>query len=209
MIPAVWIEQAHSRLQHTVLVTPVTWDDERNISIKWENRQRTGSFKIRGAFNKIFSLEAWEREKGLVTASAGNFGQGFALAAQETGVAAHVFVSSSAASNKLAAMKSMGAILHPVDGDYALAESAGKIFAQKQQMTWVSPYNDIQVIAGNATLGVELVQQVNLNGTKAVLIPVGGGGLIAGVGAVPQKCVSTGKNYRSPIRSIVLYVGVV
>lgn len=184
MIPSTWIEQARDNVYPTVLVTPVTMDVEKDIYIKWENRQRTGSFKIRGAFNKIRTLEEWERQKGLVTASTGNFGQGFALAAQATKTQAHVFVARSASSSKLASMKSLGAILHPVSGEYGLAELEGKKFAYEQQMTWISPYNDIQVIAGQATLGLELIQQIKMDGIKAVLIPVGGGGLIAGVGAV-------------------------
>ena len=85
MIPYEWIEQAQGRIGAHVRKTPLTFDDKRGFYLKWENRQVTGSFKIRGALNKILSLEPWELQRGLVTASAGNHGQGVAVAAESRG----------------------------------------------------------------------------------------------------------------------------
>jgi len=80
MIPFEWLEQAESRISPFILSTPLTYDAARNLYIKWENRQVTGSFKARGAFNKVLMLEDWECEVGIVAASAGNHGLGVALA---------------------------------------------------------------------------------------------------------------------------------
>ena len=126
--------------------------------IKWENRQVTGSFKARGAFNKVLLLEEWEREVGLVAASAGNHGQGLALAGQKHGAVVEVFVSEQAVPAKVDAMRALGAIIHTVPGSYGEVEAAAKAYAENQQKTWVSPYNDGQVIAGQGTLGLELLR---------------------------------------------------
>ena len=91
MIPLEWIYSASARIRETVEVTPITHDAEHNWWIKWENHQVTGSFKVRGAANKIFSLEKWEQQQGIVTCSAGNHGQGVALACGKIGVRCVVF----------------------------------------------------------------------------------------------------------------------
>jgi threonine dehydratase len=105
MIPSVWLDQALRRLKGRIEITPLTFDPVHNIYLKWENRQITGSFKIRGAMNKVLALEAWELQRGLVTASAGNHGQGVAVAAQEAGTSVTVFASENAVPAKLDAMR--------------------------------------------------------------------------------------------------------
>jgi threonine dehydratase len=182
MIPFEWLEQAESRIAPYIQSTPLTHDAARNLYIKWENRQVTGSFKARGAFNKVLMLEGWEREVGLVAASAGNHGQGLALAGQKIGARVEVFVSEHAVSAKVEAMRALGAVIHVVPGGYPEAESAGKAYAEKQGKTWVSPYNDGQVIAGQGTVGKELSKDID-----TWIVPVSGGGLLAGIGSSLQK----------------------
>lgn len=201
MIPYEWLEQADSRIVPYIQRTPLIYDAARNVYIKWENRQVTGSFKARGAFNKVLLLEDWEREVGLVAASAGNHGQGLALAGQKVGAAVEIFVSEHAVPAKVEAMQALGAVIHTVAGGYGEAEAAGKAYAEDQQKTWVSPYNDGQVIAGQGTVGLEILRALTPNpspggrgehsppplgegpGVRSWLVPVGGGGLLAGIGA--------------------------
>jgi threonine dehydratase len=188
MIPPEWLDQAARRLQGQIEQTPLTYDTELKLYLKWENRQQTGSFKIRGALNKILTLEPWERQRGLVTASAGNHGQGVAYAARMFATQAIVFASEHAVAAKVAAMRALGAQVRLVPGGYAAAETAAQAFAAETGATWISPYNDGQVIAGQATLGLELAQQlVGQQAPRAVIVPVGGGGLIAGIGLALQR----------------------
>ena len=182
MIPYEWLEQAESRIAPYIQSTPLTHDAARNLYIKWENRQVTGSFKARGAFNKVLLLEDWEREVGLVAASAGNHGQGIALAGGKVGAAVEVFVSEYAVPAKVEAVRALGAVIHTVPGGYPEAEAAGKAYAEKEQKTWVSPYNDGQIIAGQGTIGLELMHDLQED-IVAWLVPVSGGGLLAGIGS--------------------------
>lgn len=191
MIPDAWIEMAQERISPYIVETPLTWDAERGIYLKWENHQITGSFKARGALNKVLSLTDRERAAGLVAASAGNHGQGVALAGRLTGAMVEVFVPAHTGAAKVAAMKSMGAHVNLVEGGYPDAERAGKTYAKEQGRTFVSPYNDAQVIAGQGTLALECLRQLGEteSGSRAGealtwVIPLGGGGLISGCGAV-------------------------
>lgn len=187
MIPPEWLDQAVRRLEGQIERTPLTYDPELNLYLKWENRQRTGSFKIRGALNKILSLAHWEQQRGLVTASAGNHGQGVALAGQRVGAPVIVFASAHAVSTKLEAIRNLGAEIRLVNGGYEDAEREAQQYASEAGITWVSPYNDGQVIAGQATLALEIQDQLRemegLPLARSVVVPVGGGGLIAGIGA--------------------------
>lgn len=183
MIPSEWIDQADERIAPHIVRTPLTYDAARNLFVKWENRQKTGSFKARGALNKILALENWEREAGIVTASAGNHGQGVALAGQLTGARVTCFVSEHAVPVKVDAIRALGAEIVVMAGGYPEAEAAGRKFAFENQKTWVSPYNDGQVIAGQGTIGLEVMQAVGRNTISTYLVPVSGGGLIAGIGA--------------------------
>lgn len=195
MIPIEWISQADARIGPHIFRTPLTFDAAHSMYLKWENHQVTGSFKARGAFNKVLMLEDWERQVGLVAASAGNHGQGLALAAQKVGAVVEVFVSEQAVPAKVDAMRVLGAIIHTVPGSYGEVETAAKQYAEDQQKTWVSPYNDGQVIAGQGTLGLEVLRTLTPaagegrpgeaadSEVKAWLVPVGGGGLLTGTGA--------------------------
>jgi threonine dehydratase len=188
MIPSEWIDQADERIAPHIVRTPLTQDTARNLFVKWENHQKTGSFKARGALNKILALEDWERAAGIVTASAGNHGQGVALAGQLTGARVTCFVSEHAVPIKVDAIRALGAEIVVIAGGYPEAEAAGKKFAMENRKTWVSPYNDGQVIAGQGTIGLELINSPLPLGEETrvmatVLVPVSGGGLIAGIGA--------------------------
>ncbi len=183
MIPSEWLDLAARRLQGQVYQTPLTYDPELDLYLKWENRQVTGSFKIRGALNKILSLEPWELQRGLVTASAGNHGQGVAVAGQRANAPVTVFASNHAVPTKIEAMRALGAEVKLVEGGYEAAERAGQAYAAEKGSTWISPYNDPQIIAGQATIGLEILQQMAPELPGTIIVPVGGGGLIAGIGA--------------------------
>jgi threonine dehydratase len=182
LIPYEWLLKARTRISTYITHTPLTHDKALDVYLKWENQQVTGSFKARGALNKVLTLQEWERKAGLVAASAGNHGLGLGLAGQITGAPIEVFVSESAARVKVNAMQEMGVIIHVVEGGYPEAESAGKDYAEKYEKTWISPYNDEQVIAGQGTIGLELQEDL-AERAPALLVPVSGGGLISGIGA--------------------------
>lgn len=191
MIPGEWIEEAGKRIGVHIVETPLTWDRQRGIYIKWENHQVTGSFKARGALNKVLSLADWERAAGIVAVSAGNHGQGVALAAGLVHATVEVFVPKHTGQSKIETMRRLGAVVHVVDGGYAEAERVGREYAARNGKAFVSPYNDGQVIAGQGTLALECMRQVDHLRSSVTseaspalwLVPTGGGGLISGCGA--------------------------
>lgn len=146
--------------------------------LKAENLQRTGSFKIRGAVNKISTLNEDERAAGVVTASAGNHGQAVALAAREAGVKATVFMPQDAPMAKLDATRSYGAEVVLAGEDYDGAQAAAQE-AVEQGATMVHAFEDEVVIAGQGTLGLELAEQID--GVETLVVPIGGGGLASGI----------------------------
>ena len=182
MIPFEWLEQAHERISPYVVKTSLTFDSQNDLYLKWENHQVTGSFKARGALNKVFALEEWELERGLVTASAGNHGQGVALAGRIRPSQVIVFASEHAIPNKLQAMRDLGAEIHLVPGGYAQAENAGISYARERSATWVSPYNDGLIIAGQGTIALEAFEQLKVPDPITWVVPAGGGGLLSGIG---------------------------
>jgi len=182
MIPYEWVTQSAGRIRPHIRITPITHDKDENLYLKWENHQVTGSFKVRGALNKILTLDPKVLNKGLVAASAGNHGQGVALAGNMVGANVTIFCSENAVPTKVNAMKSLGANVKMIRGGYAEAETAGKKYTQYHQACWVSPYNDEQVIAGQATLGLEILDNLPVKTDAVWCVPVGGGGLISGIG---------------------------
>jgi len=191
MIPYSWLEDAAKRSAPHVRITPLTYDSGLDLFLKWENLQVTGSFKARGAFNKILSLEKWEQAAGLLAASAGNHGQGVALAGQLVGAPVKIFVGETAPAVKIEAMRALGAEVVQVSGGYGEAENAALELAAISEATWVSAYNDGLIIAGQGTVGLEIRQQLaatpNFQVESSVwLVPISGGGLLAGVGAALQ-----------------------
>ena len=183
MIPIEWLHESQRRIKGIIKQTPLTYDDSLGVYIKWENQQSTGSFKIRGASNKILSLQDWERDNGIITCSAGNHGQGCAYVSKKLNIFCEVFASNHAVQVKVDAMKNLGASVHLVDGDYFAAERLAIHQAELTGKTFISPYNDVQVIAGQGTLGLELLEQTGqMNQIKSILVPIGGGGLLSGIG---------------------------
>ena len=149
------------------------------VYLKTENLQVTGSFKVRGAFYKISTLSKEELERGVIACSAGNHAQGVALGAQQRGAKAIICMPDIAPIAKVEATKSYGAEVRLVPGTYDDASAyAAKVCAEKG-MTFVHPFDDPDVIAGQGTVGLEILEQ--LPDVEAVMIPVGGGGLVSGV----------------------------
>ncbi|OGN91663.1 MAG: hypothetical protein A2Y88_12650 [Chloroflexi bacterium RBG_13_48_10] len=191
MIPYAWLQQACARIGPYIHQTPLTYDALNNLYLKWENHQVTGSFKARGALNKILSLQDWELERGLVTASAGNHGQGVALAANMKHARAIIFASDHAQQNKLQAMRDLGAEIQLVPGGYGEAEQAGISYANATGATWVSPYNDGLIIAGQGTIALEVMKEMPNPASTCWIIPAGGGGLVSGIGCALQELKSS------------------
>lgn len=150
-----------------------------NLYLKSENLQRTGSFKLRGAYYKVSTLTEEEKEKGVIAASAGNHAQGVALACSSVGVKSHICMPVYAPIAKVEATKAYGGepILVPGSFDDAAAEALRLV--EEKGYTFVAPFDDEKVIAGQGTIGLEIMSQ--LPDVDTVVVPVGGGGLISGV----------------------------
>ena len=178
------IEAARGRIGSLARVTPVYSSETlsrrsgRPVVLKAENLQRTGSFKIRGAVNRISTLTESQREAGVVTASAGNHGQAVALAAREAGVKATVFMPQDAPMAKVDATRSYGAEVVLVGEGYDEANVAA-LERVEAGATLVHAFEDEIVIAGQGTLGVELAEQ--MVEVETLVVPVGGGGLASGI----------------------------
>jgi threonine dehydratase len=155
------------------------------VYLKLENRQVTGSFKPRGAVNKIASLSAEEKARGLVTASAGNHALGVAYAARALGgVSNTIFVPHSAPRSKVEKLHEFGSELRFAGNTYEEAHHAAEEFVQTQGATYVHAYDDLVVIAGQGTAGLEVMEE--LPDVEAIIVPVGGGGLSAGIAAAAK-----------------------
>lgn len=181
------IEEAAALLEGVTTRTPV--EESASLSdvagvrvvLKCENLQRTGSFKLRGASVRIAQLTAAEKARGVVAASAGNHAQGVALAARELGISAVVYMPQNAALPKLAATRGYGAEVRQVGTDLSGALAAAQREAAETGRVFIPPFDHRDVVLGQATLGLEVLDQVPDVGT--VLVPTGGGGLLAGVAA--------------------------
>ena len=180
------IEDARRRLDGVARVTPVYSSEtfsrlaERTVWLKAETLQRTGAFKIRGAYNKISSLAGRDGGAGVVAASAGNHGQAVAWAAREVGVPATIFVPQDAPMTKVEAARSYGARVEMRGARFEDSVDAARAHAEESGALFVHPYEDATVIAGQGTLGLELADQ--LPDVSTVVVPIGGGGLCSGIG---------------------------
>ena len=172
------IEAANTRIEKFAEKTRLVQDQKTKLWLKCENEQYTGSFKWRGALSKLSTLTEGQE---IVTASTGNHGLGVANAARLFNLRAKIFVPTSAVREKIDKIKLTGAEVIQVSGDSLSAELAGKKYAQEHDLVWVSPYNDELVIAGQGTIGYELLDA--LPRIDRVYITVGGGGLISGIGS--------------------------
>lgn len=149
------------------------------LFLKLENLQITSSFKPRGVFNKLLHLSAEEKNKGIITASAGNHGQAVAFAAQKLNYDARVVVPRTTPKIKIDGIKKYGADLVLFGENYDEAERKAKELARKDGCAYISPYNDEWIIAGHGTIGLEILEAVP--DVDAVMVPLGGGGLLSGI----------------------------
>ena len=149
------------------------------LYLKTENLQITGSFKVRGAYYKMSNLSEAEKAKGVVACSAGNHAQGVALAAQKNGIKAVICLPDGAPISKIEATKSYGAEVCLVEGVYDDAYNKALELRDTEGYTFIHPFNDEDVIAGQGTIALELIEQ--LPDMDAVIVPIGGGGLISGI----------------------------
>ena len=187
------IQKAQERLMGVVLRTPFTYApllsqlSGHEVYLKKENLQRTGAFKLRGAFNKIASLVETGSRGGVVAASAGNHAQGVAFAAKHFNIEATIIMPESTPLTKVLGVKELGAtvILHGVNYDEAYAYAV--TFGEEKNYTFVHPFTDDEVMAGQGTVALEMFEDVA--DLDAVVVPVGGGGLISGM-AVAAKALN-------------------
>jgi threonine dehydratase len=177
------IRAAHERIRHTVIRTPLVrllHDGPVPVYLKLENLQPINAFKLRGAANAVALLTPEERGKGVWTISAGNAGQGVAYAAREAGIPCTVVVIETAAETKIARMGALGARLIKAPFDACWQAMDDRSFPGVEG-TFVHPFDDHDFIAGNGTIGLEILE--DLPEVKCVIASIGGGGLIAGIGA--------------------------
>ena len=166
----------------TDLIYAKNLSDKCKIYLKTENLQVTGSFKLRGAYYKISRLNEEQKKAGIIACSAGNHAQGVALAASKMGIKSVVCMPDGAPISKVEATKSLGAEVKLVPGTYDDAYNAALQLQKETGATFIHPFDDDEVIAGQGTIGLEILEQIN--DLDAVVVPIGGGGLIAGVAYV-------------------------
>jgi len=180
------VEAAAARLAPYVRETPVEPSPElsrragADVVLKLENLQITGSFKLRGAMNKLTLLGAAERDRGVVTASSGNHGGAVAWGLRALGGRGVVFVPEDASPAKVAAIRERGAEVRAEGHDSGLSEILARRHAAASGLTYISPYNDADIIAGQGTVGFELARQAPE--IEVLFVALGGGGLIGGLG---------------------------
>lgn len=179
------IERAAQQVYPIVRETPLDFSPHfskrtaASVLMKLENLQHTGSFKLRGAVNKLQSLTAAERQAGCVAASSGNHGAAMAYALSHLGIKGVIFVPQGTSPTKVAAIRRLHDDLRVHEGDPLATELHARAHAEQHGMIYVSPYNDARIIAGQGTIGVELLRQQDE--IDAVFVSVGGGGLISGI----------------------------
>lgn len=179
------VEKAYARIRPDIIATPLEYSPLLSLAFgphvyfKWECAQVTGSFKFRGALNKLRTLSSARKRRGVVSASTGNHGLGVSRAARIEGVDLVLYLPENAAPDKIAKLKKAGAVLRFFGTSCEKTESYARRDAESSSRIFISPYNDLEIIHGQGTVGLEILDQ--LPGVEDVLVPVGGGGLIAGI----------------------------
>ncbi len=163
----------------TPLISAPTLTNSCDLYLKCEDLQLTGSFKLRGGYYKISQLSEEEKSHGVIACSAGNHAQGIALAAQRSGTKAVICMPASAPVAKVEATRSYGAEVVLVEGVYDDAARRATELQKEKGYTFAHPFNDVDVMAGQGTIGLEIMEQ--LKDVDAVVVPIGGGGLISGI----------------------------
>ncbi len=179
------VSAAHIRIKKDIRRTP--WESSAllcatfgaNIFVKWENQQITGSFKFRGALNRLRTLTDAEKRKGVVSASTGNHGLAISHACGLENVALNLFLPENASPAKIEKIKKYPVALNFFGLDCEKAERRARLYARENGLVYVSPYNDSDIVYGQGTAGLELFE--DLPTTEVVLVAIGGGGLIAGI----------------------------
>ena len=178
------IKCARERIEKFIRKTPLIHSEfisnlcKGNVYLKLENLQFTNSFKIRGAINRILKLSAEQKALGVISASTGNHAQGVALAAQKLGISAKIVVPTQISAVKLKNIKKYD-IKIIQEGNFNEIETRARIISKSENLTYISPYNDIDVITGQGTIALEIFKQIKE--IDSIIVPIGGGGLISGI----------------------------
>lgn len=167
-------------VRHTNLINMPEIVADTEIYLKPENLQHTGAFKLRGAYYKISQLTAEERARGVIACSAGNHAQGVALAATQNGIRSLICLPSIAPVSKIEATKKLGAEVCLVPGVYDDAYKKAIELQKEHNYTFIHPFDDVKVIAGQGTIALEILEE--MPDVEAIIVPIGGGGLISGIG---------------------------
>lgn len=187
------IYQAYNKIKEAILETPFKRSNyfselfSKNIYLKMENLQNTGAFKVRGASNKLFSLTKSQRKKGVIAASAGNHAQGVAYQAKKLGIQATIVMPELTPIVKVAATQGYGAKVVLKGKDYDEAFREAKKIQKKTGAIFVHAYEDAHIISGQGTIALEILEK--LPKTQAIIVPIGGGGLISGI-AIAAKSIN-------------------
>ncbi len=201
------VQAAHGRIRDFIYCSPAPRSDElsklsgQNVYLKLDNLQRTGAFKERGALNRILTLSEGERRRGVIAASAGNHAQAVAYHATQRGIRSRIVMPLMTPLVKVSSTTDFGAevVLYGANYDEACSEAMRQ--SNEEGMTFLHPFDDDAVIAGQGTIGLELIEQISA--LQAVVVPVGGGGLIGGVACAikelnPKVCVIGVQTERLP-----------
>jgi len=189
LLKDVW--QAHKRILPFIMKTPLIYSPKlseltkSNVYLKLENLNTTNSFKIRGAANKILSLTQEEKDRGITTFSTGNFGMSVAYVAKQLGIKAHICISNRVPQAKIDALSSIGAIIERVGESQDDAQQRSYQLEKEQGLTVIHPFDDELVIAGQGTIGLEILE--DLPEVDTVLAGLSGGGLHSGLGVALKK----------------------
>jgi threonine dehydratase len=210
------IQAAHARIKKSLYLSPCARSEtfskltNNSVYLKLDNLQRTGAFKERGALNKLLTMSQEERARGVIAASAGNHAQGVAYHAGLHGVKAQILMPLTTPLTKVSATKGYGAdvVLHGANYDEACAEAIRR--SQAEHLTFIHPFDDLAVIAGQGTLGLEMLQQCS--DVEAIVVPIGGGGLISGIACAVKETNPKVKIYgvqpaRLPSMEVALAAG--
>lgn len=175
------IREAAEAMKDVARCTPIVTAKKisPNIYFKAENLQKTGSFKLRGAYNKIRSLTDEEAARGVIACSAGNHAQGVAHSATKRGIKSFVCMPADAPKMKIAATEGYGATVIPVEGIYDDAAAEAERLCKENNYVFVHPFDDPLVIAGQGTIALEILEQ--MPDVEQILVPIGGGGLVSGI----------------------------
>jgi len=188
------ISAAQKKIQPHIRKTPLEFSHQlseqsgTDVYLKLENWQKTGSFKIRGALNKMLSLSSEEKQKGIITASAGNHGLGVAYAAKMLGIHGKIVVPENASLAKIKALQNYDLELLKKGHDYDEAEEIAWEIQKREDLTFIHAFSDPAIIAGQGTIALEILEE--LPETVTIIVPIGGGGLIAGV-AIAAKSINS------------------